>query len=94
MCIMASNEDTRQDRLRRRWERVQRTDEEDRWKCTAGEREAKSINPAIKVYLRCTYIKTLSNRLARHREYNRCRHAAMIPEQHQQQRERHQALNE
>ena len=40
------------------------------------------------------YIKALLNRLARHREYDRCRHAAMTPEQHQQQKESRQALKE
>ena len=44
---MASNEDTRQDRLRRRRER----DRLRRQIETAEEREARSINQAIKVYL-------------------------------------------
>ena len=46
-CIMTSNEDTRQDRLWRRRER----DRLRRQMETAEEREARSINPGIKVYV-------------------------------------------
>ena len=63
---------------------------------TAEEGETRSISLAIYI---CdvslhSYIKTLLYRLARRREYDRCRRAAMTPEQHQQQREWRQALNE
>ena len=34
-----------------------------------------------------TFVKTQINRLARRREYDRCRRAAITPEQHQLQRE-------
>ena len=83
----------KQDRPRRRRER----DRLRRQMETVEEREeGRSINLSINICDVDSYIKTLLNRLARCREYDRCRHAAiaMMPEQHQQQRERHQALNE
>ena len=75
--LMARNED----RLRRRRER----DRLRRQTETAEEREARSINRLghFGIYLCDVYSLKLLNRLARHREYDRCRRAAIMPEQHQ-----------
>ena len=89
--LMASNED----RLRRRRER----DRLRRQTETAKEREARSINRLghFVIYLFDVHSLKLLNRLARSREYDKCRRAAaaaaITPEQ-QQQRERRRLRQE